>query len=159
MRRALSRPAALGCILRVRTSPEIAVNDEDGVFGAVLADPKLENLWHMSTCDPSDTFSMLFHFVVPNGFQSPPTLQVAFAYTIVSTAPASAHETRGRSDEGGQRATAAPDLVTERRLRVFTVQLGTSNVPKALHDSLDLPVVLKLLVHQALSVAGDGTRR
>ena len=158
VRRALSRPAALGCILRVRTSPEIAVNDEDGVFGAVLADPKLENLWHMSTCDPSDTFSMLFHFVVPNGFQSPPTLQVAFAYTIVSTAPASAHETRGRSDEGGQRATAAPDLVTERRLRVFTVQLGTSNVPKALHDSLDLPVVLKLLVHQALSVAGDGTR-
>jgi len=151
----MSRPVAVGCILRVRTSPEFAVSDDEGTFGSLLPDPKLENLWHMASCDPSDTVAMLFHFVLPSGFQaqSQPTLQVAFAYTVVIHDEPAAAET-GAAEAPEKRPAIA--YWTERRLRVITVQLGTSTVPKILHDSIDPPVVVQLLLHQALSAATDG---
>jgi hypothetical protein len=65
MYRMLRRPHAFGGLLRVRTSPEMRVVQ---AYGHFEEDAQYENLHHIISCDPHDTYAYDFDFVHTNGF-------------------------------------------------------------------------------------------
>ena len=59
MYRRLSAPQALGGLLRVRTSSDFCTAR---AFGHLYPDDQYDNLFHIISCDPQDTFAFDFEF-------------------------------------------------------------------------------------------------
>jgi len=80
--------AAHHCTLRLRTSAEFEVAR---AYGGLIPDDKYEGLLHVMRCGPSDCFAFDFDFCNSAGFgdrgDCPPTMQLAFEYTMLLPLP------------------------------------------------------------------------
>eukprot|EP00899_Mesostigma_viride_P006955 jgi/Mesvir1/16260/Mv08506-RA.2 len=162
--RMLSRPHARGGILRVRTSTEFKVAR---AYGHFFPDPEYENVHHIISCDPFDTYAFDFEFANAGGFGSneecPPVVQVAFQYTILLPVhdegePHSepngepAVDADGRIASSGTHKRSGPvRFELHRRLRVHTAQREVAKLPKQVYDSVKVEVIICLLVHKIIS--------
>ncbi|KAF6169184.1 hypothetical protein GIB67_013614 [Kingdonia uniflora] len=140
MYRMLSRPYAFGCVLRLRTSTEFKSGHSYGHF---FPDPQYENVQHIICCDSYATYAYDFEFANNTGFlrhSEPPVLQIAFQYTVVVPP----EETSSSHLSSASRLQHS----LKRRLRIRTVQYGTSGNINELYDGVDSEVVLSILVHK-----------
>jgi len=93
--RQCAAPRAGHCSLRLRTSHEFSVAN---AYGNLSEDRTFPGLYHMGGCDPLTTVAFDFEYSGPSGFAETevlPTVQLAFSYTTVSSAP---EETEPRED-------------------------------------------------------------
>lgn len=152
MYRMLSRPYAFNCILRLRTSSEFSPGHSYGHF---FLDPQYENVQHIICCDSYATYAYDFDFANNTGFSrhvaEQPVLQIAFQYTVVVPP----EELKSSEPVSSSRSKNS----LKRRLRIRTLQFGTSQNINELYDSVDPEVVLSLLVHKViLASLGQGVR-
>ncbi|KAG1363565.1 protein transport protein sec24 [Cocos nucifera] len=140
MYRMLSRPYAFGCILRLRTSSEFKPCHSYGHF---FPDPQYENVQHIICCDSFATYAYDFEFSDSDGFSrhaERPVLQIAFQYNVIVPY----EET---SDTGSNSSTR---FCLKRRLRIRTLQYGTTGNINELYDNVDSEAVLSILVHKVI---------
>ncbi|XP_024964793.1 protein transport protein Sec24B-like [Cynara cardunculus var. scolymus] len=143
MYRMLSRPYAFNCIMRLRTSSEFKPGNSYGHF---FPDPQYENVQHVICCDSYATYAYDFDFVNDTGFSrhtaEPPTLQLAFQYTVVVPPQELSSSQLGLSSRS--------KYMLKRRLRIRTMQFGTANSINGIYDSVDPETVLVILVHKVI---------
>jgi hypothetical protein len=152
--RAVSQPFAARCILRVRTSPEFHVSeDEQGYFGAMEKDEEYDNMWHITGCDSHRTFGFDFEFGAPK-LHNPddpdtiPTVQMAFAFTEMVPI----NQLRGVFDR--EEFAERHELIPVRRVRVYTLQCDeVANVPSSVIKSVDRDAVLAILTYKVVKAS------
>ena len=159
--RLLSREAALGATLRLRTSCEFKVAR---AYGHLAADGDVDELYHAVCLDEHSTFMFDFEFVEAEGFDYDvaPTVQLAIRYSLlVPVRPAGggvvdeydANGARSHAGENGgvgSRGGAVAGFRVERRLRIVTAQARVAKRAKALYDSARCDVVMALLTHKII---------
>mmetsp|Transcript_35145 Transcript_35145/g.91272 ORF Transcript_35145/g.91272 Transcript_35145/m.91272 type:complete len:638 (-) Transcript_35145:739-2652(-) len=137
--RRLAGIQARNCRLRLRSSPEFRVQR---CYGHLMADENYKNLQHIVSCSPHDCFAFDFEFASEAGFigeeECPPTLQLAFQYTMLvpiqsDHLEAPVHPTWYR---------------LERRMRIHTVQVAIARTPKEVYSFADPETILALLMHK-----------
>lgn len=83
----------MGGLLRLRTSPEFKVVRS---YGHLFPDDQYDNLYHIISCDPHDSFAFDFEFTSSDGFEvhggGPPFVQMVFQYTVLVPAADAASE-------------------------------------------------------------------
>jgi hypothetical protein len=80
----------VGGLLRLRTPPELRVVRG---YGHLFPDDQYDNLYHVISADPQDSFAFDFEYANAEGLEghaagSAVTLQMVFQYTIMLPAPA-----------------------------------------------------------------------
>lgn len=132
-RRLVAPQASLG-LLRLRTSPQFKVVR---CYGQLYADSDQEGLYHVANVDPGQTFVFDFDHTTTAGFDQegalPPTLQVAFQYTVLqqhseavpdqgngSSSSWDSQQHGSSSNVGSSNARLSFSL--QRRLRVLTLR-------------------------------------
>ncbi|GAQ81540.1 sec23/Sec24 zinc finger family protein [Klebsormidium nitens] len=158
MYRMLRRPHAFGGLLRLRTSPEMRIV---AAYGHFEEDTQYENLHHIISCDPHDTYAYDFDFVNANGFgtlpEDQPVVQMVFQYTVML--PREAQPRDGVTDNGEPSASSPTSngdhktqlgYVLRRRMRIRTVQLPIARTAEDLFDHADPEIVLSLLTHKLI---------
>lgn len=144
--RKVAQPKASSCSLRLRTSPEFRVAR---YYGNLMANAKYEDLYHVASCCPSDTYGFDFEYV-GRGFNGdpdcPPALQVAFQYTVlVPRAEA------GEADDVDS-LNVGSHLV-QRRLRVISKQTTVAKDQMDCYESTSPSAVLSLLAHKVIKAS------
>lgn len=83
----MTEPFASGCMLRLRTSPELRVASAMG--DRLRADPRYPDLFHVACCHPHDAFGLELDYTTAAGFasNSTPVLQLVFQYLSMSPSP------------------------------------------------------------------------
>ncbi|XP_044457434.1 protein transport protein Sec24B [Triticum aestivum] len=138
----LKRPYAFGCVLRLRTSPEIKIADSYGHF---FPDPQYMHVQHINCCDSFASYTYDFEFEKDSQFarkSRPPILQIAFKYTMI------VHH--GDTSDDASNSGSRSKFSVQRRLRVRTIQYNTTANIWDLYDFVDPDVVLTILVHQVI---------
>ena len=163
----LTRPPASRCLLRLRTGPEIAVGRS---YGQLVADPRVENLYHLASCARDGAVAFDFEFVTTAGFSSDvdaePTLQLAFLFSARRPAgPSEAGDESGESDgargEEGEEGPADGEarcgrtLVCRRYLRVHTMRLRVARDVHDVRASVDTLPLMALLTRKVVRAAED----
>jgi hypothetical protein len=134
--------AAHHCTLRLRTSAEFEVAR---AYGGLIPDDKYEGLLHVMRCGPADCFAFDFEFSNSAGFgdkgDCPPTMQLAFEYTVILPLPpkekaggggggdSNGSNGQGRGLLGGEKPAPARFL-RQRRRRICTQQARVAQGPK-----------------------------
>lgn len=134
--RLITVPRSYHGALRVRTTPDMSVAN---AYGELVASPSRDGVFVLASCTPDSTVLFDFTFANPVGFsvfRESVTLQIAFAYT-----------TRDNSQD---------DVVAvKRRLRIWTVQVETSDEMLAMHRSVDAQQVLQLITAKVIRASLD----
>ncbi|KAF7009111.1 hypothetical protein CFC21_023710 [Triticum aestivum] len=138
----LKRPYAFGCVLRLRTSPEIKIADSYGHF---FPDPQYMHVQHINCCDSFASYTYDFEFEKDSQFSRksrPPILQIVFKYTMIVQ--------HGDASDDASNSGSRSKFSVQRRLRVRTIQYNTTANIWDLYDFVDPDVVLTILVHQVI---------
>eukprot|EP00898_Chlorokybus_atmophyticus_P008263 jgi/Chlat1/8438/Chrsp80S07919 len=148
--RLLSRPRALGGLLRLRTSGEFRVAQ---AYGHFFADKRYENLHHIISCDPFDTYAYDFEFTTATGFSRyldcPPTVQMAFQYTVLVPVEAVEDDaSNGSTNHHGR-------WMLQRRLRLLNAQAKVAHKLNNLYDATNADIVLTLLTHKVIAATRE----
>lgn len=140
--RQLKQNHAFDCIVRFRTSPEFHVSS---VYGHLVADEQISDMFRIAGCDQSKIFSLNFDFESSRGFsdltKSPyqdddrPMLQMAFAFT----------EKCDNIDENGK-----IEIVPVRKLKVMTCQLSVARSFSRLYKSASSDIIISHLTNQMI---------
>lgn len=117
------------CLLRVRVSSEVKISKS---FGRLMKDPVYEDLYHVLSCDPYETFC----FDLEHMEKLPPALfiQVAFQYNI----PVFVHEEETQKFE------------LQKRLRIATIHMDALEKAEDLYKNINSEVVVQLLLHKVM---------
>lgn len=137
--RLITLPRAYHGALRVRTTPDMAVAN---AYGELVASPSQEGVFVLASCTADSTVLFDFKFTNPVGFsvfRETITMQVAFAYSV--------RETSDGDDSGV--------VTVKRRLRLWTVQVETSDEVLAMHRSVDPQQVLQLVTAKVIRASLD----
>jgi hypothetical protein len=136
--RLLTQPRAYHGALRVRTSPDMAVAN---AYGELIAARSADGggLFTLPSCSAESSVAFDFKFTNPVGFvqQQTVVIQVAFAHSV--------------RVEHADKATVS----VRRRLRLWTIQVDTSESAKSVHASVDAQQVLQLLVAKVVRASLD----
>eukprot|EP00002_Diphylleia_rotans_P012002 TRINITY_DN2355_c0_g2_i3.p1 TRINITY_DN2355_c0_g2~~TRINITY_DN2355_c0_g2_i3.p1 ORF type:complete len:495 (-),score=99.48 TRINITY_DN2355_c0_g2_i3:52-1536(-) len=131
-------------LLRLRTSQDIQLTRPHGHF---MPDEEYDFLYHVAGCDKSQSFTFDFDFT-GDGFPKknvfPPTIQLAFAYSILS---------KGADDDN-------QETKLKRMLRVVTIQADIAVNMRQLYSSLEPDVSATLMMHKlARVVVAEGVEQ
>ena len=118
----ITEPFAFGCMLRLRTSPEINVTSALG--NRLRPDPRYPDLFHLACCHPHDAFGLTLDYTTSSGFasNSTPVLQLVFQYLAMVPAI---------DPTGGQQRT-----VMQRRTRIVTAAFPVAYTPSEVYASV-----------------------
>lgn len=165
--RMLSRPHALGGLLRLRCSPDFRLVR---AYGHFFPDVQYENLYHIISCDSFDTYAFDFEFNGNQGFNrqsgSLPVLQLAFQYTVLVPAEREENGQEGQvglefsklhlSEAEDAAATsngtqnAEREYVLRRRMVIRTVQVPVTRSVEEIYESADTEAILTVLAHKVI---------
>ncbi|KAL6760798.1 hypothetical protein V8C86DRAFT_2548426 [Haematococcus lacustris] len=144
MYRRLCSPQATSGLLRVRTSKGFK---PVRYYGRLFADQQIENLHHVVNCSPADCYALDFEVEGKQSLaapgQPPPTIQVAFQYTVACPC---------KADPAA--------CIMQRRVRVLTTRVKASEQPLELMRHAATDASLALLLHKIMRAARSrGTQR
>eukprot|EP00200_Dunaliella_tertiolecta_P008044 CAMPEP_0202381876 /NCGR_PEP_ID=MMETSP1127-20130417/39382_1 /ASSEMBLY_ACC=CAM_ASM_000462 /TAXON_ID=3047 /ORGANISM="Dunaliella tertiolecta, Strain CCMP1320" /LENGTH=964 /DNA_ID=CAMNT_0048980955 /DNA_START=356 /DNA_END=3245 /DNA_ORIENTATION=- len=173
--RRLSGQHAFGGLLRVRTSQGFHAAR---YYGRLFSDPQIEDLYHVINAGDSDTFAVEFLYgsskAKPNNQDvicTPPTIQVAFQYSVAVPVPsstgseaASANGAAQSTANGAAQSTAEPAADTvkatatvgcmlQRRVRVSTYRAGVTGSSLEAMRSCNSRAVLAVMLHKLMRVS------
>ena len=175
--RLLSRVDARDCTARLRASAEFAPPRALG--NALIPDDTYEGLYHVVRCAEEDCFVFDLEHATRTGFgergDCPPTLQLAFEYTVVEPLPPEedededededatleGRETGGLDSRPGRDSSRdsphpTPGRYLRRRLRrVCTHQARVASSPRDAYASADADVVMLAVRRKIADVARD----
>ena len=132
--RHLSMVHAQPCLMRIRLPSQLKIAKS---YGRLIRDSLYEDLYHIISCDPYETFSLDMEHI--EELVAPVTLQIAFQYTkpIFTTS----------TEETGSR------FELQKRLRIATLQVGISMVPAEIYEKINSDVVTAFLMHKVMVAA------
>ncbi|KAJ9517351.1 hypothetical protein QJQ45_016723 [Haematococcus lacustris] len=146
MYRRLCSPQATSGLLRVRTSKGFK---PVRYYGRLFADQqaRIENLHHVVNCSPADCYALDFEVEGKQSLaapgQPPPTIQIAFQYTVACPC---------KADPAA--------CIMQRRVRVLTTRVKASEQPLELMRHAATDASLALLLHKIMRAARSrGTQR
>ena len=173
--RLLSRVDARDCTARLRASAEFAPPRALG--NALIPDDTYEGLYHVVRCAEEDCFVFDLEHATRTGFgergDCPPTLQLAFEYTVVEPLPPDededededatleGRETGGLDSRPGRDSSRdsphpTPGRYLRRRVRrVCTHQARVASSPRDAYASADADVVMLAVRRKIADVARD----
>ena len=131
--RHLSMVHAQACLMRIRLPPQLKIAKS---YGRLMRDSLYEDLYHIISCDPYETFSLDMEHT--EQLVAPISLQIAFQYTK----PAFTSK-----EEAGNR------FELQKRLRIATVQVNISMVPAEIYEKIHSDVVVAFLMHKVMVAA------
>ena len=136
----VSEPCAFGCMLRLRTSPELQV---EGPLGNRLRqDPRFPDVFHLAVGHPHDTFALELGFINPKvGFTNSHTdasvLQLVIQYLCLVQ----------------RRHLFGTKTVLQRRQRIVTTAFGVAHSPMDAYSALNADAYLFTLIQDLNEVA------
>jgi len=160
----MAEPYAFGCLLRMRTCPELRVVDSDfsRVVGAtsrknrntsrrLRTDPRYSDIFHIACCHPYDAFQLQLEHATRSGFasKSTPVVQLVFQYlcivpnnTISSTNSTDNSTAVGTKSMGGTPTKSAginfnTKSVLQRRTRIITRSFPLAHTAKEVYTSVN----------------------
>ena len=155
----LTSPFASHGILRLRTSPQIAISRS---YGPTIQDERMQDLYHIAGCHEDTTVAFAFEYTSSSGFDdgtsAQPILQLAYTYWVLE--PHGSDDDDGAQSADGTDECAVPAAQRRptrrswglvRRLRVQTVVLQLAQSMRRLYESLDERVMMMLLTHKVIA--------
>ena len=164
--RLLRRVDARDCTARLRASAEFAPPRALG--NALIPDDTYEGLYHVLRCAEEDCFAFDLEHATRTGFgdrgDCPPTLQLAFEYTVVEPLSSDDDDDEDLDDEDKDNTLAGrgfeprPGRYLRRRVRrVCTHQARVASSPRDAYAAADADVVALAVSRKIADVARDDT--
>lgn len=123
--------------MRIRLPPQLKIAKS---YGRLMQDPLYEDVYHVLLCDLYETFCLDMEHVAD--LASVVTLQIAFQYKVPVFI----------SDKD-----KLPQFELQKRLRIATMQLTTTHLPREIYEQLRSEVVVNFLMHKVMvAVKAEG---
>jgi Sec23/Sec24 trunk domain len=182
----MAEPYAFGCLLRMRTCPELRVinkiggksNTTDDINNKnsdrLRPDPRYSDLFHIACCHPYDAFQLQLEHATRSGFasKSTPVVQLVFQYMCIvpNSGGGSVNNLLGTNSRGGtptkSRAGGSgsgmvnysnTSSVLQRRTRIVTTAFPVAHSAKEVYASVNPQAhTFTLLQYLCNVVATDG---
>jgi len=180
----MAEPYAFGCLLRMRTCPELRVVESSSFGGAggksaknhrissrLRTDPRYSDVFHIACCHPYDAFQLQLEHATRSGFasKSTPVVQLVFQYLCIvpSSAISSTNSLGngiavGSTSMGGTPTKGAgmntnTKSVLQRRTRIITTSFPLAHSAKEVYASVNPQAhTFTLLQYLCNLVSSDG---
>jgi hypothetical protein len=179
----MAEPYAFGCLLRVRTCPELRVVGSDGSSSGstkknkrgsngiasamthshrLRTDPRYSDLFHVACCHPYDAFQLQLEHATRSGFasKSTPVVQLVFQYLCIvpNNSTSTNHSNSGTpTKSGGSGGILITQSVLQRRTRIVTTAFPVAHSAKEVYASVNPQAhTFTLLQYLCNVVAADG---